>query len=406
MYTKYNTISMLPAEIMEAYCDKMTIEKIETLYEKVKQRFLELPEEDVQMQLEQMGQFLQSMLIGKNIAEDKVVPATMPKIRPRLNAKCVNCQHTTYLQFTDGYYCPNCKKVHVEHLDKNKILLKDMFLRLQHPSELKSNEELYTIQEMLKLDGDSASIYLRLGYYYYRQTDYEKALEYYKKALELDERDGAIYAEMGFTYIGIEAYDQASVCLEKAFHQWKKGEYSRWNSTSLFANYAIALQKTGNHEKAFELFKMARDAGYPANDVLVETHEIGKRFYESKIKELMYQAIRTYSENYKVDFNTLKRVRKYFMVSEKAEIIGFFDYTVFGSSREGIAVTTDGIYFKTLMPKVVCIKWYELFQFDMEYKNCIQLKEKKGNNETMEICFQTLLDATKFMEVMKKMQNL
>ena len=66
MYTKYNTISMLPAEIMEAYCDKMTIEKIETLYEKVKQRFLELPEEDVQMQLEQMGQFLQSMLIGKN----------------------------------------------------------------------------------------------------------------------------------------------------------------------------------------------------------------------------------------------------------------------------------------------------------------------------------------------------
>ncbi len=406
IYTKYKTVSMLPEEILEAYHDKMTIEKIEILYEKVKQMFLELSAEDAQKQMEQMGQFLQTILDGKNGTWENVTSTQEQRKRPHLKAKCEKCQRTTYLQFTDGYYCPNCKSVHVEHINKNKKLLKDMFQKLLQPSKLQPQEELHIIQEMLKLDGESAQIYLRLGYYYHRQEEYEKALEYYKKALELDEGDGAIYENMGFTYVRMEAYEQAAACLEQAFHLWKKSEYSKWSSSGLFATYATVLQKIGNYEKAFELFKMARDANYPACDLLVENHGIGKIIYESKIGELMNLAHRIYSENYKVDLNTMKKVHKIFDIPETVKIFGFFDYTVFGSAREGIAVTSEGIYFKTLMPKVMCIKWYELSKYDMEYKNCIQLKLKKGSNDTIEMCFQTLWDATKFMEVMKVMQEL
>lgn len=406
IYTEYKTISMLPEEILGAYHDKMTIEKIEVLYEKVKYLLSEIPEEEAQNYLEQMGQYLQAILDGKRQILEQKISVERQNRRPRLKAKCEKCQRTTYLQFTDGYYCPNCNSVHVEHINKNKKLLKDMLQKLLQPSQLQPQEELHIIQEMLKLDEESAQIYVKLGHYYYRQTEYEKALEAYKKAIELDEQDGAIYENMGLVYMSMEDFDQAAVQLGKAFQLWKKGDYSKWNSSYLFANYAIALQKTGNYEMAFEMFKMARDAEYPLYDALVENHGIGKEIYGSRIGELMNQAYRTYSENYKIDLNTLKKVRKIFNIPESAKMVGFFDYTLFGSAREGIAVTSDGLYFRTLMPKVMSIKWYELSQYDMDYKNCIQLKLKKESTNTIEMCFQALLDATKFLEVMKAMQNL
>ena len=281
-----------------------------------------------------------------------------------------------------------------------------MFQKLLQPSQLQPQEELHIIQEMLKLDEESAQVHVKLGHYYYRQKEYEKALDAYKKAIALDDRDGAIYENMGFVYMDMEDYEQSVIYLKQAFQQWKNGDYSKWNSSYLFANYAIALHKTGNSEMAFEMFKKARDAEYPAYDALVEMHGIGKEIYESKISEQMKLAYRTYSENYKIDLNTLKKVRKVFNIPESAKVIGFFDYTLFGSAKEGIAVTTDGVYFKTLMPKAMSIKWYELFKYDMEYKNCIQLKVKKESTNTKEMCFQTLLDATKFLEVMKTMQEL
>ena len=64
IYTEYKTISMLPEEILGAYHDKMTIEKIEVLYEKVKYLLSEIPEEEAQNYLEQMGQYLQTILDG------------------------------------------------------------------------------------------------------------------------------------------------------------------------------------------------------------------------------------------------------------------------------------------------------------------------------------------------------
>lgn len=304
IYTEYKTISMLPEQILEAYHDKMTIEKIEILYEKVKCLISEIPEEEAQNYLEQMGQYLHAILDG-------------------------NWQI-------------------VEHMNKNKKW----------------------------------------------------------KEIELDEQDGAIYENKGLVCMHMEDYNQAAVYFEKAFLLWKKGDYSKGNSSYLFANYAIALQKTGNYELAFEMFKMARDAQYPLYDALVETHGIGKEIYESRIGELMNQVYRTCSEHYKIEINMLKKVRKIFNIPESEKLIGFFDYTLFGSAREGIAVTSEGLYFKTLMPKIVSIKWYELYQYDMDYKNCIQLKLKKGSTNTIEMCFQVLLDATKFLEVMKTMQNL
>ena len=51
IYTKYKTISVLPEEILEAYHNKMTLEKLEELYKQVKGMLLELSEEDAQKQI-------------------------------------------------------------------------------------------------------------------------------------------------------------------------------------------------------------------------------------------------------------------------------------------------------------------------------------------------------------------
>ena len=109
IYTKYKTISVLPEEILEAYHDKMTLEKLEILYEKVKYLLSEIPKEEAQEYLEQMGQYLQAVLEGREQRLTRKTMGETQKNRPRLKAKCEKCQRTTYLQFTDGYYCPNCK---------------------------------------------------------------------------------------------------------------------------------------------------------------------------------------------------------------------------------------------------------------------------------------------------------
>ena len=258
-YIEYKTISMLPEEILEAYCDKMTIENVQKLYECVVERFKQLPENEMQVQLEQLGNFLQGMLDGKQ--------NTLR--RPHLKEKSVHVQ-----------------------------------------------------------------------------------------------------------------------------------------DASLFANYAIAFQKNGNEEKAFEMFKKARDAGYPMYNSLVETHGIGKRIYGAKIDELMNRVERMYSNNYKEDALTIGKVRKYYRIPESEHIHGFFDYTVFGSGKEGVVVTSEGIYFKTSMSGMKCIKWYELFKYNLNYKNCIQLELKEDVSKTMEIYFQTFMDATIFLEVMEAVQKL
>ena len=128
--------------------------------------------------------------------------------------------------------------------------------------------------------------------------------------------------------------------------------------------------------------------------------------YASKIKSLMKLVNCSYSDNFKQDEKTFQKVCKYFGLPENVEMVGFFDYTEFGSCRQGVAVTSEGIYAKTSMAKVLCIRWEELSKYDMEYKNCIQLKWKSGSKDTIEIYFQALGDAVQFMEVMKKMQSL
>jgi tetratricopeptide (TPR) repeat protein len=65
-------------------------------------------------------------------------------------------------------------------------------------------------------DDLTAADYCYKGYMNYKDGNYDKAIEYYKKAIELDPNDKNKYLNLGAIYSSKGKYDAAIICYEKA----------------------------------------------------------------------------------------------------------------------------------------------------------------------------------------------
>ena len=90
--------------------------------------------------------------------------------------------------------------------------------------------------------------YNQLGFFYDRNNNYEKALEYYKKALELSPKNPSIHERIASTYMNLENYNEA---LTEYSHTliYQRAESGAYNKRTLLSR-SNALYKLGRDELA------------------------------------------------------------------------------------------------------------------------------------------------------------
>jgi len=87
------------------------------------------------------------------------------------------------------------------------------------------------------------------GNTYYYKGNYDKAIEYYEKAIEL-KSDDEVYYNMGYVYCNKGNYDKAIECYEKAI-ELKPDKNEAYN------NMGNAYYNKGNYDKAIECYEKA-----------------------------------------------------------------------------------------------------------------------------------------------------
>ncbi len=443
-YAKYRTFCILSEEMIREYGRAAWMERADELYEKVKKKIMELPIAEAEKQMKQVDMFFQNILEGKSVTvetgfqgtsaggktmgqasssatgtknTEKTTGTTTQKTpqRPRLKLTgiCPTCKKKTYLQFTDGYFCPDCNAIRVTGtMDGKKKELQDRMKKVLFDYKTSPEKSIHELKAMLAYDSQSAQLYERLGLAYRQRGDNESAMRYYQKAVELDDRDGVIYSNIGVLSILQGNYNEAKNSLEKAYACWEKGDYTDWKPEVMFANYAIALHKTGSQEKAFRFLQEAYDGGYENCEIVFMDWGVGKELVVNKVCELIHKPEYPYSSNLKRDNATIQKVRKHFAIKDSNQIYYFFDFTVFGRCKEGLAVCTDGIHFnfRTRSPEIRVIKWYELGQYEFSLivdKNIsVKKKEKDGSFSFFTMFFLQKQDGTNFLNVLWQMQKL
>ena len=103
-------------------------------------------------------------------------------------------------------------------------------------------------------------------------------------------------------------------------------------------------------------------------------------------------------------------MKRHFSIKEGNELYYFFDYTIFGGCKEGLAICADGIHFRTLSSKIKIIKWYELGQYEFSLLNdkniTVKKQEKDGTFSVVTMYFLQKQDGTNFLNVLWQMQKL
>ena len=201
-----------------------------------------------------------------------------------LQSICPRCGGTSYLFFSQGYFCPSCGEIFVEKNTAKTTEMKRMFQECER-STFKERLSLY--EKLLQKDENSAQLHLRIGLSYIDVSEYERARIQMERALDLDPRDGAIYHFLGTCYLHAGQYEQALEMQSKAHMHWRKGECSVGTVNRLmYRNYALIYEEKGDSEMAFRYALKACRNGYDADDLLT-TNKIGSVYAKEQILKIL-----------------------------------------------------------------------------------------------------------------------
>jgi len=201
-----------------------------------------------------------------------------------LQSICPRCGGTSYLFFSQGYFCPSCGEIFVEKNTAKTTEMKRMFQECER-STFKERLSLY--EKLLQKDENSAQLHLRIGLSYIDVSEYERARIQLERALDLDPRDGAIYHFLGTCYLHAGQYEQALEMQSKAHMHWRKGECSVSTVNRLmYRNYALIYEEKGDSEMAFRYALKACRNGCDADDLLT-TNKIGSAYAKEQILKIL-----------------------------------------------------------------------------------------------------------------------
>ena len=212
-------------------------------------------------------------------------PESEPESAPEpLQSICPRCGGTSYLFFSQGYYCPSCGEI---FLEKNTAKTTEMKRMFQESKRSTFKERLSLYEKLLQKDENSAQLHLRIGLSYIDVSEYERARIQLERALDLDSRDGAIYHFLGTCYLHAGQYEQALEMQSKAHIHWRKGECSVSTVNRLmYRNYALIYEEKGNSEMAFRYALRACRNGCDAEE-LITTNKIGNAYAKEQILKIL-----------------------------------------------------------------------------------------------------------------------
>ena len=131
------------------------------------------------------------------------------------------------------------------------------------------DKAIQTYKQAIKINDKNISAYHSLGTIYIQRLEFDKAEEIYKKSLEIYSDTVTPYLNLGFIYYNKKDYSQALEYYNKAL------EIDKNNS---FINYYIAkvYRDMGEQEKAIQFFKTSAYLGN--EDAIKELDKIKKGF--------------------------------------------------------------------------------------------------------------------------------
>ena len=152
-----------------------------------------------------------------------------------------------------------------------------------------SNQTLW--QATLDKRPDYGRVYSNLGFSYYYQKDYQRALELFEKAKELEPKLPLIYHNLGNVYDELGQYDLAIENFQKALELRDFGEY--YNYAETYNNMAIVYQEQNDLTRAVENFQKAIEidptyfraySNWGVINLLTEDYEQAKTNFERAIE--------------------------------------------------------------------------------------------------------------------------
>lgn len=127
---------------------------------------------------------------------------------------------------------------------------------------------------MILTDPENYTLYLSTSICFAKQGNWEKSIEFCKKALEKAPGSYDVNNQMGLIYYCCNDIDEAVKFYETALKIKPEGDYK------IYSNLAYAYEKSGEKSKAIKMFKLLlkKFSNYPAKDEIKNHLRILKSF--------------------------------------------------------------------------------------------------------------------------------
>ncbi|MGB9589271.1 MAG: tetratricopeptide repeat protein, partial [Candidatus Hydrothermia bacterium] len=113
-----------------------------------------------------------------------------------------------------------------------------------------TDKALAAFEKALSLNPEDAKAWNNIGVVYYNEGKYEKAIPYFKKAISLDPNDQRFWHNLGLAYYHIGAYDDAIVAYNASLHIME-ARAKVWN------DLGVAYRFKGEWDKAIRSYDRA-----------------------------------------------------------------------------------------------------------------------------------------------------
>lgn len=205
-----------------------------------------------------------------------------------IRVQCEACGGSELKKSGNMYICEFCGSKYLldnQGREQSSILTETKVIALLEESK-KLHEsdqyakELNVLTEAINLDENNSSIMVLLGRCYRALNNPNKALEFYNKAIELNPYEGTAYTNMGTIHLLRGEYEDAKQCYDKGLLVIDKCEFDYWIAQ---ANYAVAIAKLGDPERAEKMISEAESRGYSNGDAIRKMAGIKKKLLLSRL---------------------------------------------------------------------------------------------------------------------------
>lgn len=201
--------------------------------------------------------------------------------------KCEACGGE--LKRYDGFYeCEYCGSKYLLDATDNVVdkklteanIISMLQKSIKHHEKMEYAEELELLIEVVEADENNSSALVKLGRCYRCLNFFDKAIEFYNKAIKVNPLEGTAYTNTGTIHLLRQDYADAAECYEKGLPLIDKAEFDYWVA---YANYAVVVAKLGNPKKAESMIQEAEARGYKNGPEIRKMAGIEKKSFFSRL---------------------------------------------------------------------------------------------------------------------------